>query len=320
MEKSKLLRASLTAIPLAMIVFAFGMLQVLGVDQSYASVKNLMSYIGFSSGSLLGSSPQKEGTFTVNGRSYQTRVGSTRSDAREVLADYDQAMTMGTKNVLTADNGGQIVQSDGRVISLVNVRHDDRRHTTEAMEVASEDIVTDRQRAIADDPVVAKIFEGMKNANVSPQRLRQAMHEYSQTQTMSDPVVAGLLNELYLRIDEIKSTIDVAGPDIEDVVRLPGSVRILSAAKRNGTVQLVAYANTSSLAENAAYYEQEFLKNDWQPIQGFKEAAQASDNLRLLLMRKPDRLCLIGMKLGGDRTVKTYLMQVQGFTSNQIPD
>ena len=66
MKKNKL-RALISAVPLALLVFAFGMFQVLGVDQSSATVRDFFSYLGLDNFSLLSKSTSKEGTYSING-------------------------------------------------------------------------------------------------------------------------------------------------------------------------------------------------------------------------------------------------------------
>ncbi|MFC1851951.1 hypothetical protein ACFL27_17300 [candidate division CSSED10-310 bacterium] len=314
MDKGKF-RALLSVVPLTIIIFTFGMFQALGVEQSYATMRNLIHYFGLDNISLLSKGDSQEGAYIINGRKYYTRIGDLPGNEQDIFNEYNRNIESDAKFVHQTEKGGHIFQSDGNLTKLIAVEKNVKTRQTNCMEQVAEEIITERQQAIEDDPIVNDIIADLKAAKIKPQRIAAAVNEYARTQTTSDLVMKGYLDDLLARVGEIKSEIDVPGKDLEDIARFPGSVRVLDASKRSGSIHLLGFESNQSVSTNAHHYRSEFISQGWTSIQGFEQASSNKNELVLLLFTKKDRISLVSVKESSNNKARAMILTVVGFES-----
>lgn len=315
MNNRKKLRALISSIPLILLIFGFGMVQVIGIDNSFATARNFFNSLILDQFSLLHSRQTEDATFTVNGRQVITKIGTLSGNGQDILSEYNSSFKEGAKRVYHNNRGGNIIAADAETINHIAVESSsDSSKPVRCIEQVIENKLTSRKKAILEDPVIRNLVSEMKETKISPKRIKAAMDEYVRTQEMSDPVVASYMNDMLVRIDEIKRRIDVDGSDIIGIDRLPGSVRIMDASKRGGTIRMVVYENKMSLASNVSYYMDEFKTKGWASIKGFEIGSSYSEYDKVFLFEKPSAICLVAVNEGDDGYTKSYIMHVKGFS------
>lgn len=305
-------RAIISIIPLSAAIFVFGMMQVIGIEASYAKVQNILGYFGFDQFSLLNENA-KEGTYSINGRTYATRYGYTSMNEVDSIDEYAHAFPLKKTVTAPTENGGNVVAADAESINIVAIERDEKSYRTKLGEMYAQEIVTERQNAIKSDQIIQQIIADMKAADITPIRIRNAIQEYARKQSISDELVASFFIDMLARVKEVKRQIDVPGVDLHDIRRYPGSVRILNAQKRENSIHLVAYENKSSVASNADHYYTSFKQEHWGSAVGFEQAAELFNDQKTFLFVKPDKICLCHVKEMEDGFVRTYLLEVDGF-------